>query len=302
MLLNAVVVNDQLILILRDVAMSDWPIGISTGCYYRQSIFDCLPWIRDAGFTIIEVCSFPPHLDYHDRPLVRRAAARIQELHLEPYSFHAPFADHIDITSLDDGMREQAVGEVMCAAEAAAELGVRYFVIHPGPERSPIPGEERLWRMERAADALNRISRRCRELGTALVLENMLPHLFFGHTHDVLWMLGAIRCVDVGICLDTGHAHLSGDLSTVVHKLSGHLWMIHASDNYGERDDHYTPGRGRIDWAGLIAQLSRLRFEGSIILEIAGDDAGYVDLESARRSRKYLHELAGKQEVAARFG
>ena len=78
--------------------------------------------------------------------------------------------------------------------------------------------------------------------------------------------------------------------------------MIHASDNYGERDDHYTPGRGRIDWAGLIAQLSRLRFEGSIILEIAGDDAGYVDLESARRSRKYLHELAGKQEVAARFG
>ena len=281
--------------------MSDWPIGLSTGCFYQRSIFESLEPIRDAGFTIIEICSFPSHLDYHDHSLVKRAAHRIHELHLEPYSFHAPFADHIDITSLDDGMRNLAIREVTQAAEAASELGVRYFVIHPGPERSPIPGEERLHRMERAAEALNVLSQRCRELGTALVLENMLPHLFFGHTRDVLWMLGAIRSVDVGICLDTGHAHLSGDLTTVVHKLSGHLWMVHASDNYGERDDHFAPGNGRIAWDALVAQLTRLRFEGGIILEIAASASGEVDLESARRSRKLLHELAGRQEMVGRL-
>ena len=281
--------------------MSDWPIGLSTGCFYQRSIFECLEPIRDAGFTIIEICSFPAHLDYHDHSLVKRATHRIKELHLEPYSFHAPFADHIDITSLDDAVRDLAIREVAQAAEAAAELGVRYFVIHPGPERSPIPGEERLHRMERAAEALNVLSQRCRELGTALVLENMLPHLFFGHTRDVLWMLGAIRSVDVGICLDTGHAHLSGDLTTVVHKLSGHLWMVHASDNYGERDDHFAPGNGRIAWDALVAQLTRLRFEGGIILEIAASASGEVDLESARRSRKFLHELAGRQELVERL-
>jgi len=282
--------------------MSDWPIGISTGCFYQRSIFDCLEQVRDAGFTIIEICSFPAHLDYRDLGLVKRASQRIRELHLEPYSFHAPFADHIDITSLDPAVRGPAVEAVEQAAVAAAELGARYFVIHPGPERSPIPGEERLRRMETAADSLNHLVRRCRELGTALVLENMLPHLFFGHAKDILWILGAINACDVGICLDTGHAYLSGDLPTIVHKLSGHLWMVHASDNYGSRDDHSPPGNGSIDWSALVAQLTRLRFEGNVILEIAADASGNVDFDAAQRSRKYLHELAGRQELSQRFG
>lgn len=282
--------------------MSDWPIGISTGCFYQRSIFDALDEIRDAGFTIIEVCSFPTHLDYRDLALVKRASQRIRELHLEPYSFHAPFADHIDITSLDPAVRGPAMIAVEQAATAAAELGARYLVIHPGPERSPIPGEERLRRMETAADSLNTLARRCRELGTALVLENMLPHLFFGTAKDILWILGAISVSDVGICLDTGHAYLSGDLGTVVHKLSGHLWMVHASDNNGSRDDHLPPGEGAIDWSAVIAQLSRLRFDGGVILEIAADSSGNVNLNAAQRSRKYLHELAGKQELLQRFG
>ena len=188
------------------------------------------------------------------------------------------------------------------AAVAAAELGARYFVIHPGPERSPIPGEERLRRMETAADSLNYLAGRCRQLGTALVLENMLPHLFFGHAKDILWILGAINALDVGICLDTGHAYLAGDLGTVVHKLSGHLWMVHASDNHGHRDDHLPPGEGSIDWPALVSQLSRLRFQGGVILEIAADASGNVDFAAAQRARKYLHELAGKQELSQRFG
>src|SRR5688500_14964796 len=98
--------------------MSDWPIGISTGCFYQRSIFDCLEQVRDAGFTIIEICSFPAHLDYRDFGLVKRAAQRIRELHLEPYSFHAPFADHIDITSLDLAVRGPAVLAVEQAATA----------------------------------------------------------------------------------------------------------------------------------------------------------------------------------------
>jgi sugar phosphate isomerase/epimerase len=281
--------------------MSDWPVGISTGCFYQRSIFESLEPIRDAGFTIIEVCSYPTHLDYMDATVVRRAALRIRELLLEPYSFHAPFADDIDITSLDGERWQHAVGIVERAAEAASELGVRYFVIHPGPERSPIDGEERLRRMERGAEALNRLSLRCRQLGIALVLENMLPHLFFGHAKDMLWMLGAIATMDVGLCLDTGHAFLSGDLDTVIHKLSGHLWMVHASDNHGDRDDHLAPGLGRIDWRSLIQKLSRVRFEGGIILEMAGDGAGGVDFEAARTARKYLHELAGSFEVAGRL-
>jgi sugar phosphate isomerase/epimerase len=120
----------------------------------------------------------------------------------------------------------------------------------------------------------------------------MLPHLFFGHTRDVLWILGALETVDVGICLDTGHAHLSGDLSTVAHKLSGHLWMVHASDNCGQYDDHLPPGDGNIAWQPFIDQLDRLHFSGTFILEIAGDLNISAVLERAQRATRFLQDIS----------
>jgi sugar phosphate isomerase/epimerase len=101
----------------------------------------------------------------------------------------------------------------------------------------------------------------------------------------------------VGICLDTGHAHLSGDLRTVVQKLSGHLWMMRASDNHGQRDEHLPPGNGLIDWPRLLLQLNRIRFGGAIVLEIAGQDDPQVVLDGARRARRYLRESSRQLDV-----
>jgi sugar phosphate isomerase/epimerase len=272
--------------------MGDWPVGLSTGCFFERSIFDCLGPIRDAGFSMLEICSWPAHLDYHDRATCERAAAQIRELHLEPYSFHAPFAEAIDITALDPGARQRAAEEILRAAEAAAILSVRYFVIHPGPEKSGLPRHERLDRMENAVGVLDRVADRCRSLGVRLVLENMLPHLFSGHVRDLLWLLGAMKATDVGICLDTGHAFLSGDLEHVAQKLSGHLRMVHASDNRGTFDDHLPAGEGTIDWPRLLRQVAEAGFRGGIILEIAGRGSMADVLEGARRARAFLRRLS----------
>jgi sugar phosphate isomerase/epimerase len=244
---------------------------------------------------MIEICSFPAHLDYHDLDAVRRAAERIDALGLEAYSFHAPFADHIDITSLNPEQRNVALQEILKAAEAAAILQVRYFVIHPGPEHEQtphLPCVERFQRMQNAATTLNKVALRCRELGIGCVLENKLPHLLFGGTSDILWILGAMSAINVGTCLDTGHAFLSGDLYNVMHKLSGHLQMIHANDNSGNYDDHKPPGEGNIDWSRLLTELSQIEFHGGFILELSGNKEPEIVLAEARRSRRYLREIS----------
>jgi sugar phosphate isomerase/epimerase len=272
--------------------MSDWAIGLSTGCFWQTSIFDCLEPIRNSGFDRLEICSYPAHLNYHDKEAVKRAGERIHELGLEAYSFHAPFSDGIDITSPDQATRDFAMAELVEAAEAAALLQVRYFVLHPGPERSILPETERFFRLQNAVDVLNRFYHHCRRLGVGLVLENMLPHLFAGRTRDLMWILGALDVDDVGICLDTGHAYLAEDLLLVVHKLSGHLWMVHASDNRRQRDDHLPPGDGEIDWTALLAHLTKLHFNGTMMLEIAGDVGQVETLSRARRGRQHLRDLA----------
>lgn len=272
--------------------MADWSIGLSTGCLSDLPLIEALAAIRGAGFHRIEICSLPSHLDYHDRDACVAAARRLAELELDPYSFHAPFAPRIDITALDDAARSEALAEIERALEAAARLGARHFVLHPGPESSELPRAERLDRMERGAESLDRIAARCRALGPRLVLENMLSHLFAGHVRDLLWLLGALASTEVGICLDTGHAQLSGDLRTVAHKLKGHLWMLHANDTRGQFDDHLPPGDGVVDWSDLLRQLREIGFEGALVLEVAGDGDPAEALARAQRGRTHLRRLA----------
>ena len=277
-----------------DAIMTACEIGLSTGCFYDAPIGDVLGPIRDAGFEAIEVCSARGHLDYRDAVSVRRAASEVRRLDFRPYSFHAPFAPDIDITSADDGVRRASQAEIVRAAEAASELEVEHFVIHPGPERSALSDCDRLQGMERAVQVLDHVDRRCGNLGVKLVLENMLPHLFSGHVQDLMWIIGALEATDIGVCLDTGHALLSGEIDTVVEKLANHLWMVHANDNRGSRDDHLAPGDGLIDWVALTRRLSRASSCRMFVLEIHGSDADpSITLARARRGRAHLeHAIA----------
>lgn len=281
--------------------MNPWIIGLSTGCFYRQPILSVLPAIRAEGFEDIEICSFPRHLDYHSEPEVHKAGEMILALGLRAVSFHAPFADHIDITSFDATQREASVAELILACTAAAQLGARNVVLHPGPERTGRPPhDEFVLHMRHAADGLNRVAARCCELGVQLLLENMLPHLLFGQTSDMLYLLGRINTCSVGTCLDTGHARLSGDLHQVVHKLSGHLKMLHANDNMGDWDAHLIPGDGSIDWPWLVSELKRLDFQGPLIIEMASRDgeSNSDTLGRALRGRLFLENLLRGQPQA----
>ncbi len=273
--------------------MTNWPIGLSTGCFYQKNILECLDPIRAAGFSMVEVCSFPAHLDYHDLEAVRHVRIRMQDLGIEAYSFHAPFADAIDISALEAVRREEALSEILRAAEAAAALHVHYLVIHPGPENAHIPPErERLQRMENVIGVLNRVVRHCAQLGIVCLLENKLPHLLFGKTNDILWIFNALDSADVGACLDTGHALLSDDLHNLVRKLNGHIRMIHVHDNWRQSDDHLPPGDGAIEWKPLLQEWIDVRFHGSLILEIASTPSVEQTLANAVRGRAFLRKIS----------
>jgi sugar phosphate isomerase/epimerase len=274
--------------------MADWPIGLSTGCFYKSSLFDVLDLIRDHAVSVLEICSSRHHLDYHDFETVRRAAREISKRGLEAFSFHAPFGGQIDISAISDEHRQGSLQDVLVAVQAAAEIGARYFVLHPGPEESRRPpAEEYLQRLSRASDSLERVADQCREKGMLLALENMLPHLLFGPMPDLFWMLGAVKAPNVGICLDTGHAFLAQALYSEIEQFSAHLRMVHAADNHGHYDDHLPPGKDDIDWARVIAALAGINFTGPIILELSGEsgDNPGARLREAVAARQYLREL-----------
>ena len=273
--------------------MKNWRIGLSTGCFYNRNILECLPLIQASGFSTIEVCSSPRHLDFHDESAVRRAAGHVSDLGMDAYSFHAPFAPHIDISSADAAQRDASIAEITKAAKAAAIFGAHYFVLHPGPEHpAPAPLAEQLPQMQHVIESINEIAARCRDLGVICALENKLPHLLFGNTSDILWILDAVNGAEIGACLDTGHAALSRDLRKLVQKLAGRLKIVHAHDNSGNNDNHLAPGDGKIDWAQLMQDLRQVQFHGALILELAETPSPDTTMANARRGRSYLRKLA----------
>jgi sugar phosphate isomerase/epimerase len=281
--------------------MSDWPVGISTGCFYYMDFFDCLEPICRGGFSMIEIASSRTHLDYHDKAAMKRAAHALRDRGIEGYSFHAPFREDIDVTALDEGARVHARREIFSAAEAAAILGVRHFVFHPGPEKSYAPTpEERIRRMDNAAAIINDVCDYCQKLGIGIVLENMLPHLFFGNMRDMLWIIGAIDSPIVGTCLDTGHAYISGDVYRILYKLAGHLQFLHANDNRGKEDEHLPPGQGKIDWHKLLRELNEIDFCGAFILELMGDrrKSPSAVMDGARQARCFLRAICRRLTVS----
>ncbi|MEW5895925.1 MAG: sugar phosphate isomerase/epimerase family protein [Candidatus Omnitrophota bacterium] len=279
--------------------MIDWPIGISTGCFYEKSIFDCLEAIMSNGFSILEISSALQHLNYHDRGMVQSVAKTIKELGMEAYSFHAPFSDDIDIAALDEAHYERSVNEIMLAIEAASILNTRYFLLHPGPSRESRQAENEYYqRMTRVSEAIKKMARQCKKLGMLLILENMLPHLLFSSPKDILWIIGSVEETNIGICLDTGHAFLSDELYAIAHKFAGHTQLIHAHDNYGKHDDHLPPGKGRIDWKYFLREAAESGFNGGLIIELnKGDKSTEKILEEARHSRALMREILREIEL-----
>jgi sugar phosphate isomerase/epimerase len=155
--------------------------------------------------------------------------------------------------------------------------------------------------MTNAAAILEEVCGYCERLGIRILLENMLPHLVFGNVPDMLWIMGAIVSLNVGTCLDTGHALLSGNIGHVIYKLSGHLKLIHASDNRGSFDDHLPPGQGSIDWGQLLLAVSQSQFRGGIIMELAGnkDESFEEMMHKARQGRVYLRNIARRLAMSS---
>ena len=95
--------------------------------------------------------------------------------------------------------------------------------------------------------------------------------------------------LDVGICLDYGHAHLMGDIGEAIETVSGHLLTTHVHDNRGKRDDHLLPFAGSINWDTAIVETQKIGYDGVMMFEVG--DGGGDPVEVLKKSVKARERL-----------
>ncbi len=269
---------------LHQIRQQRWEIGISTGAFFEEALMDNLPLFAQAGFTLVEICSRFVNLDSEEEVVILKET--LQKLHLTPYSFHLPYGDDWNLSSPIPEVRERTLWQMKKGAQFLHRLGGKILVVHAG-ER--VEGEEREKLLDFSREGLKELFEYSRGLPLSLAVENSLPHLLGGQAEDLAYLLEGLPS-GVGLCLDTSHALLGGNLFEIFELFGERIIHTHISDNRGFMDDHLIPEEGLIDWREVIEELGKANYQGVFMLEVV-PQTGEDKTEFLRRAREKAEDL-----------
>lgn len=248
----------------------------------RAGMESAMEQIKAAGFTSLD---FPLHLFvvHFDAPLlrenwrdwVREIASISRRLQLPITQAHAPWLQYIP----EDFHYEAPWEMYYRCMEACAILDCPHLVFHPVRQKERVDSaamRERIhdWNVRWFHDLTSAAER----WGVCLNLENTfdshkvqkegdLPYPYTT-AEDMLSLVRDIGSAHVGLCLDTGHANLSGqDIPAMIRAFRGNLFTLHLNDNWGKgelgkEDRHLFPGEGNILWRPVLRALREISYRG----------------------------------------
>lgn len=258
--------------------------GVSTHLFHEHRLTrDHLVHIAAHGFEAVEVFATRSHFDYHDDAARAQLAEWLSDTRLALHSVHAPAFEALrhgrwvgafSNASSDETRRRAAIAEAEASLALARHVPFRFLVTHIGvPASEAAGGDNQRDAARRSIDDLVALAATVNVRVAVEVIPNPLSS-----ADDLSRLIeDDLDGVDVGICLDYGHAHLMGDLGEAIETLSGHLWTTHVHDNGGRRDDHLVPFSGSIDWAAAMMTTQKIGYDGVFMLEV-GDTGDPVDV------------------------
>jgi len=276
--------------------MSERRFGVSTHLFHEHRLTrEHLVHVAGHGFEALELFATKAHFDYHSAPAIAQLAEWLSDTGLELHSVHAPAFDALkdgrwvgsySNASGDEHRRKAALAEAEAALAIARTTPFQYLVVHLGmPVGDATPANDN--QRDAARRSVESIAEMAARVDVRVALE-VIPNPLSSAANLAHLIEEELDGVDVGICLDYGHAHLMGDLGEAVETLSGHLWTTHVHDNGGRRDDHLVPFAGSIDWDAAMMATQKIGYDGALILEV-GDTGDPLDV--LRRSVKARERL-----------
>lgn len=268
-----------------------YTIGLSTVCFIDRPVETAVDFILESGFRHMEVYSDIPHawpgqFGTEKRAMLRRRAERAGV----SLSVHVP-AYHLNIASLNPGLRRESINQVLDAIDLAAEIGAANVVVHGGVVHFL---HERMLEktsadcLALAVSSLQYCAEHAGNVGVTICLENTChPHAAPGSFREVATTVALIGNSSLKATFDIAHFYLSGESLDSLRQGANLIHEVHISDNNGLDDSHLPMGEGVLTLDPEVLGFLR-EFEGPIVLEIEDID----DPEGkAIASKKWLEDV-----------
>ena len=272
--------------------------GVSTHLFHdRRLTRDDLVDVAAYDFELIELFATRSHFDYRSQDAIAQLHEWLTDTRLELHSIHAPVMERMrngewvgsfSIAAGDETRRKAAVAEASAALALAATIPFKYLIVHVGMPADKVgPADNQPDAARRSVVELVDAAAR---VGVHVALE-VIPNPLSSADGLVRIIDEQLESVDVGVCLDYGHANLMTDVGDAVETLSGLLWTTHVHDNHGKRDEHLVPYTGNINWDEAMMATQKIGYDGALMFEVGSTGADPVDvLRRIARARERLEK------------
>lgn len=183
---------------------------------------------------------------------------------VELWSVHAPYGKWFNPSSPEEEFRRGALAACLDAVDVASRISAGIVVVHPGAH---VPYEEPREDMIRySVEVLKQVADSAGENGIKLAVEPM-PLSEIGNSMDeLLAVIDGVGRPNVGVNFDTNHLFPAAAIPDLIRRAGSLVLSIHISDQ-DDRERHWLPFEGKIDWRAVLAVLSDIGYTGPLIYE-----------------------------------
>lgn len=126
------------------------------------------------------------------------------------------------------------------------------------------------------------------------------PYRMVHNSAGMLRLIDQLKTDRIGLNLDPSHLFPMGQMPQVVaYEVADRIYHTHFSDNDGQSNAHWRPGKGKVDWGAVIKALNDIGYDGVISLELE-DVPGAAGYPGFNRSPFSNPELLKREYLLAR--
>jgi sugar phosphate isomerase/epimerase len=214
-----------------------------------KQIDSVLTGLKDMGVDNIVLHPYWWMRDEKDGSFLKMIYKKMLSTGLDGTACHGLWGNEYDLNCPDETRWKQIVSTHRSFMAHVAGMGCLTYTVHLG-ERYPEYTKEFLY--SRVRKTLDTLLEAAEKSGIKIAMENMIA---YDTSDEIAELASEYNHAQLGLCLDTGHAHVREGIETAIKNMAPYLVTCHLHDNNGRNDQHLPPGCGSIDWDCLIPSL-----------------------------------------------
>ena len=251
--------------------MTSFGLSLSSFIYFNYPLDEAIRRTAAAGYGGIDLWGGRQHA-YRDDLTEKEIAALRRQIESEgmvvvsfiPAQFRYPTS----LCSPSDKVRLDSIVYIKDSIQTAAAFGAPVVSVCPG---HTLYGQSVADGLDRLRDSLNAIAEFAAGYDMRIAIEpadkyetDLVPCCL-----DGLKLTQAMGHDNLGVLLDSGHAHVVGeDAADAIEQMQSRLFLVHIDDNFGERDQHLVPGEGTFDFVSMLKALDKIGYDGYLCAEL----------------------------------